>query len=1104
MKKTRNFTNKTFLKLAAFLCFPCALFGGAMVSAPKTANAEQTSYSYSEGHREANNVTNPSFVDGARPFASDNALTGWSVIEQTKAKGMIIDVGNKIESDDKEIENTTFSNHKDTYMLETNPETKDKNDTRILMINSKSSSSQRNVETRKGYKSSTLSLKANSYYVFYVSAKTMLNGDSYAQASIYLSGMKDKEGNDLAFEKIESTTWGDYYFFVATGDKDADVNLQLYLGSKDSDSSGVALFDATSVYRYSENEFYDLCYNYGYKGLDEKVALSNGQASFLVNENKTKANIVEETANYNFNFEDETALFNDNWTLLAHPNGTAQIINYADFAATTGLPRIGNDLSYDNNRALVMQTTASDYSSYIGIKSKNITIAPHAAYKVSLKVKIANMESGSFYLKLTEGDYIYSVYSDFVSDEEKDDNYLALSSGKTNGITSNTTDVWTNDYQTIDYYVKGHSLYTSKVNVELWLGDSETSAVGCVVVDDIQVERVADSEIDSADCLTLKSNTEETSFTNASFDTTTNSDDNHKYPLTATGWTNSKESDLKCEAGVVYLDENIYEGAAESVYDLMYDKATYNWAGINPKNANGNAKPSNVYMMFNREDSYQTLKSPSFSLNGQEYYKVSFKYYNQLYKTTTPSSIRVEVVDSTGIILFSQAGISSLDEWAQMDIFFHTATTKAHEISLNIYFGESSSPARGLVYLDNFAWTSATADEFGAAAYKTDMTGFYTKLDTVSSDVATVVESSAYTFSATSHDSNFSSANCGFGGVVRGTDNAYGITNEKDNFLALTSYGASTLSLKSKFTKEFEADTYYKLTFSLATILGKGETTEDHDCSYGVTIKLEGYGEIANLITDGALKDYTIYFKATDSATSPTLEFILNSDCDLTTGSALLTNLLLEKTDGDRYIKAQNIAAYGESVFTSEYEGVEDDFEEPDLEDKEDEPVETENTTNWGIIASSLITSLAVVIGVIALAFRSIKLKKINKVKASAYDKRLNENHELIMSQAQKLRDQEVANLQAARKAVEEEKATTEQEHKEFIRVQREKDKGKISKTVEKAFKQYTSRIATLNEKIKILNEKIDYVMTADHLIEIERKIVANEDDKKSKKRKSK
>jgi hypothetical protein len=59
-------------------------------------------------------------------------------------------------------------------------------------------------------------------------------------------------------------------------------------------------------------------------------------------------------------------------------------------------------------------------------------------------------------------------------------------------------------------------------------------------------------------------------------------------------------------------------------------------------------------------------------------------------------------------------------------------------------------------------------------------------------------------------------------------------------------------------------------------------------------------------------------------------------------------------------------------------------------------------------------------------------------------------------------------------------------------------------KTVEKAFKQYTSRIATLNEKIKILNEKIDYVMTADHLIEIERKIVANEEDKKSKKKKLK
>lgn len=1096
MIKTRKLTNKTCLKLAAVLLFPASLFGGAVLSRHADKAMAEVSYTYSTGHYDdtSYNVENPSFKNGSKPFESGNTLSGWTAIEtESTATGMIIDVGAKVESDQEGVENTTFSENKDSYLLDTNPETKDKNDTRILMINSKADSKESKISKKKGYKSSNVTLDANSYFVFSLSAKTMLNGDDFVEASVYLSGLKDKDGKalNLGYEKISPNSWTDYYFFIATGDVAQTVNLEFYLGSRNTESQGVALFDNSQITRYSENEFYDLCLSHGYKGNDS-FDIAEGKKVFLIEKLASEKEVVEETKTMNFDFEDSSASVEDNWTFLAQPNGQAKIINYADFAEKTGYSPIGNDLQYQNEQGLVMWTNSSEYSSYVGLRSKDIKIMPHSTYKVSLKLKIAGMEKGTFYLKVTENDYIYEVYPNEVSDDEENSKYYALQSGKTSGYNSNKTDAWTNDYQTVEYYVKGHPLYASSINLELWLGDSSANAVGCVVVDDIVVEEVLDSQMDSSKSLSLTTlSSVSENITNASFNTVTAESEN--YPLNASSWTATKGDDDNCESGVIYLGN-------DEVYDEMY--SSYDWAGINPKNSDGSDSPANVYMMFNRTNTYQALKSPSFTLSGNEYYKLSFDFYTQLFKSLNTAEIKVEVVDNKGIVLFSQDGISSNDEWSKMDIYFRTTSSKSHSVNLNIYFGDSENTVGGMVYLDNFAFESSNADVFEKALYKTDMTGFYTHLDLEKTDAYQVVENSAYTFEAKSYNS--SDENCAFGGIVNGKDNAYGIVNDKDNFLALTTMEASKASLTSKFTLDFAANSYYKLTFSLATLFNDSAlaaANDEHDCKYGVTIKLDGYKEIASLVTDGTLKEYTIYFKTGDSATTPTLQFILDSDCEATTGSALLTNLALEQSNSDVYAYVQTQGMYNESVFTSEVKAAEDEDKETENPEEKPETPETpaESVNPW-ILASSLITGIAIIVAVAALAFRKIKIKKIDKIKNEAYDRRINKNHDIVMAEAQKARDEEVKNLQLAKQTLENEKADLEEKHREYIRIQREKDNGKLSKEVEKAFKQHSAKISTINEKINILKEKINYAVSAEHLIEVERKIIAEKDKTKKSK----
>lgn len=1100
MKNTRTSNNK-LLKLTAMFAFPCALFGGMLMGSTHTAQAQEQSPTY---HYEEKHVTNYTFSEPkGSAYLEGSSLSGWSVTEDTKnlpGRGMIIDVGSKIETGDgSEAETSNFAKYKDHFALDTNPGAKD-SDTRILMLNSKENKSQSNRDARKGYSSSSIELNANSYHIIKISAKAMKNGDASVEGSIYLTGIKDKDGKalKLAYEKISPQAWTDYYFLVATGNKAQTVKIECYLGSKTSDSSGVMFFDSSSVYRYSQNQFFDYAFtNYGYTGND--VLTTEGTKIFAIDALADEKSTLAQISGYNFDFEDTSKSLASNWEPLGQTNGTAKIAYYADFGTDSTLAGIGDNFEYNNSRALVMQCTSQAYDSktqYVGLKSKEFTIEPHACYKVSLDVKVSNMQRGSFYVKVSENGTIYDTYS-FIDEDD-----VPLSSGKTNGQTDNDTNEWTNNYQTLTYYIKGHSLYYSNVNLELWLGDAQTPATGTAVIDNISVEKVDESAVSSSDLLTLNSNAPTLNITNGSFDSALASVKDKAYPLSASSWNVAKANDKNCSAGVVYLADN-------ATYDQMYDG--YAWAGINPNN-NADKAPNNVFMMFNSDNSYQTLTSPKISLSGSEYHSISFDYYHQDYRNLRVPSMKVEVVDDNGIVLFSQDGITSLNDWATMKILFKTNSSKSHSATMKIYFGqnETDKMVGGMCYLDNFSTTTSDSNAFKQATYKTDITGFLTHLDFASGANANrITSTSAYTFSATSLDSDYTNAQSAVGGIVNGQNNEFDITNENDNFLAITNISAAKSSLKTNFKlDEFAANSYYKLSFSLATIFNDDAldaSTDDHECGYGVSILIDGFEEVAHIVNNGTLQDYEIYFKTSDTASTPTLEFILNSDCAKTVGTALLTNLSLSASDVDKYTAVKGYSSYGQTKFTSDFVVVEEETPEEDTTpDQTPDSETTQSNTDWGIIASSLITSVAVIIGVVALAFRSVKLKKIEKVKAEAYDKRVTENHEVIMAKAQKLRDKELETLNLAKATIENEKAELEAVHKEFVKEQRIKDSDKISKDMEKAFKVHAAKQSNLNEKLRILKEKIDYTMSAEHLIELERRVVAEQDEQKVKIKKKK
>lgn len=1114
IKTSKKHKNK-LLKLCVAFLFPFSLFGGVMMSTQSYAvNTADYVYYYEENV----DLTNSSFTQGSTPYASGNSLSGWEAIEtESKATGMLIDVGSGSNSNPDDSSTSSFSKYQDTYMLQQNPGTKG-NDSRILMINSKANQDN-SQQAQKGYRSSEITLEANSYYRFSVSVKTSLNGENDVCASMYVSGLKDLKGNSfqVGYENLTNSIWKDYYVFIATGDEAQTVTIDLYLGSANgARSHGAVFFDDVYINRYSQNAFFDLCNDFGYQNQDTYKTFDS-KTVFLVDALQNKgANI--DTSSYNFDFENDiqenSNTLGDEWSIVGKSNGHAIISDIrnmqpSDFKTLTGYSYIGDDLSYNNSQAMILYTGNggnSDYSSgYVGVQSKDLEIKAHGIYKITLKLKLAEISTGSFYLQIQENDNIYSLYPEILSSDKDAKNYYELQSGKTSGITSNVENDFTNDYQTVELYVKGHSLYDTSANIQLWLGDSETVANGCVVIDNIQVEYATYDQYSAAsNQVEFKSfSGTPSTIANGYFNSTSINNTEFKYPIKASDWTTAVEDEKINTTGVIYLYNS------DNYKELYANK--YEWAGIypgNPVDSNVDT-PNNVYMMYNKFNSYQSITSSSYNLVNNSYYKLSFNYYNQNSYNgvdSNNSKIKVEVIDENGITLFSQTDLSSIDQWNSMEIYFHTAETVSHNVQVKVSLGDENDKVCGLVYLDDFVIEESNEAAFASAKYSADLTDYYLNLNPNNSISNEITTSPAYDLEVDEiYDSNYSDENkdmCAVGGIVSGKNNPYQEINpdlmvDDSNFLAITTKVASSATLTSKYTFSLEADKFYKVTFDLATIFNIGAenaNTDNHDCQYGVKINIEGFDEISQLVTSNELKSYTIYLKCTET-TNPTIKFTLVSDCDATIGTALLTHLDLTTIEEDEYNSASLSPTYNKTVYTAK--------QNSSTETDEGEDGETEDTTSdegsfdskW-LLIPSIIMGVALLVAIIGYILKHIKIKKIEKIKKETYDRKLSINHDVILVEAQKRRDKEVEDLQKAKKTLEEEKINLDNAHKEYIKENRMNSNGKISKEVENAFKQYTKNTTRIEEKINIINEKITHAMSADYLLTLERKIISEEEEK--------
>ena len=969
----------------------------------------------------------------------------------------------------------------------------------------------------------------------YYSQNTIYDSlDEYGVGSIYLKGLTDENGEEieLKYEKVTSTEWTTFYFFIATGSEAQEVSLELWLGGENASSTGVVFFDEVLVNKYSENLFYEKYQEYKDKYYNQTNEVNGSTTKVPVTQFLTLKNDNSLDIDANLNFEDDFGTDGlGGWTKSG--DGNARVLSLdtlTGFETTTGYDFVGSNLGVDvvvdeygnieikNNRQAM---TLWANNNYVEVKSKDIDIKTHKIYKVTATYKISEI-TGTAYLRIQENENIFKEIPLL------NENNYTLASGNTSA-TANADNNFTNDYGTLTIYIKGSELYNSSVNIILGLGSSDEVATGCVVFDDITVEEIGYSEFstaqeDSASIVTIHENTAEQSIANGNFNSTQDEDGN--YPLSPSDWT-IESGDGLTFGGVINTkasEYNSYFDLYRENLDLGNDNK-YLWAVVGNPLApnNSNEYYNNILMLNNHSANYQTLTSPTFTLEANSYYNLTFNYKTLSTNENKPASFNVSVYNEDGVLLYEEENVTS-DRWQTYEIYFETFFG-SENVYIQIDFGTSENLMSGYAYFDNFELASMEAEAYDEIRDTNknivDMTDYYMHLPTnnVTNELREF-SSGAYTTSGYDDEKE--------GGIVNASyfdnDSIFRIDTEEEDtrVFVLKTKSNTTYTIDSIFTFDLTSGNYYTISFKLKTNFAYLSSSQDIDLdeyNYGGIVGLSGFDYMTNLVSNDEYAEYTLYIHCTED-TSSTLHLGLQSDDFYTTGTMVLYDLSFTEIASDEDNASADYDSAMDTMNESSYDintdrvyatstSTEDDSTDQDTDSSEEDTTENNDDFTWLLLIASLITGLAIIIAIVGYFMRKIKIKKIETKRKETYDRKGTIHRDIVRKEAEEERNKEVRELEANIQKFEAELETLEKEHKEKVVKLREEDKSEISKATEKEFKLFAQKRSVISEKIDVLKHQLENIKSPEHLLSLERKKyleaenkqkALNKKDKKSKK----
>ena len=1074
MTKNRQFKSKVLSRLiiAIALLLSVSTMCGILLGA-------KYAYAYSE---EVTTLTNLNFASNGNQTNVYSNPSGWTKgLESTATSGAI-----------------NLDYHNESFYLDANQlpsKLSDASDDHVLMINSKSSKSGSLPCVQYYTNNSSLKLSPYSSYKIVVWAQ-VLEG---ANASIYITGLDETIG----FEKIDysnANEWTAYTFYITTGIKEEQIKTELWLGAKpNKTSTGAVFFDNIEVFQISndktpntqtlESEYISTPTNASdsvkYINLNESQNVSEFDGTFETNlSGWTKTNSQMETGTY------------------------AEIINQQTNSASIGkgITYLGTDLTKGNKNALVLYTD-ENVKSYFGLKSPEITVAMYETLKISVNVKVANLDGGNAYVRFVESDVLNASGN-------KVEAITPLT--KEVAISSNSTNKFQNNYTTVSFYVKGRSLYETKFSLELCLGSSESKTSGVVAFDNITVEKISYNQYSSATTgsyvqkVDLQSNTENFGITNATFNNVEKPSKTLTYPLTPNGWTHSASDENDVIFGVINTYEPIY-----NLYSTQFE-------GIaNPGNPEGflgtDVDTNNILVMHNINRAYQTATSTKFDVEANKYYKLSFDY--KLIATGEDANndlLNIYVEDENNAVLHADENINDTNfAWKKYTIYVST-NSYTNELKIKISLGTENNQLKGVAYIDNVTLTQdskMTKESYEEISKTSNVLDFEEgNFNLIKDNNTSIYTPLRYTGSLEVGENAGTGSSIALGGIIDGnnTEDEFIVENSPNNtnslkyMMMIQTHGKATYSLTAKDSLSLTLDSYYKFTVDVKTMFSSNASSEEE--TYGAEF---GLTEIDKKITGIIAEDwttYTIYVKCTINA-EVKLRFALTSLNTNTAGQVFFDNYTYEVVDADAY----NVAELNNSS-NSTFLFVNDTETEEEKNDNDSTPADLQ--TIWYVIPT-LILAVALILALVSYLMKKVKIKKWEKKKVNEYDRERTLARDVIRMDAEKIRDENVKKLNSEINEIKEKLSELEQKHQDRLKNKRSSRREGVSKEAEKEFKQYAKIHTAYENKVASLEREIDNMNTPEYLLSVQHKLAiekakqermnkekAYEEHKKSKKAK--
>jgi len=565
----------------------------------------------------------------------------------------------------------------------------------------------------------------------------------------------------------------------------------------------------------------------------------------------------------------------------------------------------------DDDKAYFKNLMINSYngSGRLGYKSNSISLEANSYYSIHVSLythRTAKTDTTE------ETDPTASIYLTGLTDEEELENQVKFEN-------INTLTSWEEYTFYIDTDV------SKSINLELWLGSKTTNVQGAVFFNQVKIYRYSE-DFYKEDIVTeekIAADTAENEFNiislskpytqpvkNSNFETIT--------PMDWTTIAKSTTVSQRCEI----VDVNNFT--------LTTDDKT-----IKAPISNSSASNELALFMYNKNDGYQGIESSTIKIGQLGYYKISFWAKSDCNTGNGATVYLVDKsennpIDNAKLVLstsYTSGSNSYRNDWTQYSFYIYGDDVEEKEITIQIWMGTKDSQTSGYVFIDDFRMENIDYETYSNNSSSSNSTAMNFNNDTDSfvvtnsnfnrtknsdnqnqfpltpADWTVTGNNNNTTFSGVinTDESHFNSniANYSSGSLIPSRPKALPYTtNENNNVLMIGSSSENNTQTYSSNSLSLSANSYYKLSFYVATDYRKPDLEDNLGARVRITSSTKTIFDYYNIFyTDNDWHKFEIYFKTGVNSETAILELKLEK----LTGFVFFDEIMLETSNETTY-----------------------------------------------------------------------------------------------------------------------------------------------------------------------------------------------------------